>query len=294
MIWYAEVALFFLVSYPLSLLPLSVARKLGRLLGLGYYHWNKKRRNISIENIRRVMEKGRLGLPQAKGLSTTLGPEGLAKESDMNLGCSVLELVKVYHGRGKSVIGGVKFEGLENYERAKANGKGVMLFTGHCGNWELLALSITMKAGTIGVVGRPLKNPYLYSVLVRLRNKFGNVAIEKRGALRGMLRMLAKGENVGILMDQAVVPEEGFKIDFLGMPAWTTKTPVLIAKRTGAALVPLFIKRVGDGHKIILHPEVALTGDDILDTKRLSSYIEDYIRENPAEWLWIHRRWKRA
>jgi len=284
LIWAIEICIFFLLSFPLSILPLSITRNIGRTLGIGYYFWNKKRRNISIENIKKV-----------RGfLSTNLEPDEIAMESDKNLGISLMELIKIYYGRGQSIMDSVLIEGLENYERAKSKGKGVIFFTGHCGNWELLALSLGRRCGTIGVTGRPIKNPYLYKIIVRLRGKFGNIAIDKRGALRGMLRLLGRGENIGILIDQAVLPDEGYKIDFLGFPAWATKTPVLIAKRTSSPLLPVFIKRQGNIHKITIYPEVELTNDDISDTKRLSSFIEDYIRENPTEWLWIHRRWKRT
>jgi len=284
LIWAIEVCIFFLLSFPLSILPLSITRKIGKALGIGYYFWNKKRRNISIENIKRVKNS----------LSTNLKPNEIAVESDKNLGISLMELIKIYYGRGQSIMDNVVIEGLENYERAKAKGKGVIFFTGHCGNWELLALSVGRRCGTIGVIGRPTKNPYLYKIIVRLRGKFGNIAIDKKGALKGMLRLLGRGESVGILIDQAVLPDEGYKIDFLGFPAWTTKTPVLIAKRTSSPLLPAFIKRQGNTHKITIYPEVELTDDDIADTKRISSFIEDYIRENPTEWLWIHRRWKRT
>lgn len=282
--WIIEICLFFLLSFPLSILPLFITKKIGKALGMGYYFWNKKRRNISIENIKKVRAL----------LSTNLEPYEIAMQSDMNLGISIMELIKIYFGRGKSIMNNVLIEGIENYERAKAKGKGVIFFTGHCGNWELLALSVGKRCGTIGVVGRPTKNPYLYKIIVRLRGKFGNIAIDKKGALRGMLRLLGRGECVGILIDQAVLPEEGYKIDFLGFPAWTTKTPVLIAKRTSSPLLPAFIKRQGNTHKITIYPEIELTNDDITDTKKLSSFIEEYIKENPTEWLWIHRRWKRT
>ncbi|MDP2168753.1 MAG: lysophospholipid acyltransferase family protein [Thermodesulfovibrionales bacterium] len=283
--WITELALFFAVSFPLSLLPLALARKAGRGLGLGYYHWNKKRRRIAVENVNRAIGKG--------ALPTGLSPEEIVKESDKNMGCSLLELVKIYYGRGGGVFRSISIEGFENFEKAKARGKGVMFITGHCGNWELLGLTLSEKTRT-GVVGRPLNNPYLNTILERLREKYGNYAIHKKGALRGLLRAFKEGGNIAILMDQAVIPDEGVVINFLGSPAWTIKTPATMAKRTSAALLPAFIKRQGSGHRVIIHPEVQPTGDEREDIQRLTNYIEDYVRGNPTEWLWIHRRWKRT
>jgi len=101
-------------------------------------------------------------------------------------------------------------------------------------------------------------------------------------------------------MDQSVLADEGYVIDFLGRGAWTTKMPALIARKTGAAVVPAFIHRAGNGYKLIFYPAVELSNLDdkeqavIEDTKRFSGFIERYIREHPSEWLWIHRRWKRV
>ncbi len=101
---------------------------------------------------------------------------------------------------------------------------------------------------------------------------------------------------IGILMDQAVIPEEGVVIDFLGRPAWTIKIPAIMARRLKPAVIPAFMHREGNRRIGTFHPEVVLCGDPdaekamIEDTRRLSGYIENYIREHPEEWLWIHRR----
>jgi Kdo2-lipid IVA lauroyltransferase/acyltransferase len=101
-------------------------------------------------------------------------------------------------------------------------------------------------------------------------------------------------------MDQAVIPEEGYVLDFLGRGAWTIKTPALIARKTEAAAMPVFMHRHAGGHTITLYPQVELSGNNDRetavkeDTAKFSGYIENYIKEHPTEWLWIHRRWKRV
>jgi KDO2-lipid IV(A) lauroyltransferase len=101
-------------------------------------------------------------------------------------------------------------------------------------------------------------------------------------------------------MDQAVLKDEGYVIDFLGRGAWTTKMPALIARKTGTPVVPVFINLDGDRHIINIYSEVALSGEEdtekavMEDTKRFTGFIEEHIRQHPAEWLWIHRRWKRV
>ena len=145
-----------------------------------------------------------------------------------------------------------------------------------------------------------MDNPFLNRIIEKTRRTYGNRIIYKKAALKNILQELRSNEAVGILMDQAVLAREGFIIDFLGRGAWTTKMPALIARKTGAVVLPAFIHRTEYGHKIEIFPEVKLSYDDNKeeqlkkDTKKFSSYIEEYIQKYPAEWLWIHRRWKRV
>jgi KDO2-lipid IV(A) lauroyltransferase len=212
----------------------------------------------------------------------------------MNMGRSLAEVVKAYYGLGGALVGGVRFEGIENFERARAAGKGVMIITGHCGNWELMQLAVSSRLGGLSVVARKQDNPYLNAFIERTRERYGSRVIYKQGALKKLLTALKAGGTTGVVMDQAVFPEEGVLIDFLGAPAWTTKTPALLGKRTGAAVLPVFMRWADGGHVITVHPAVELAGDESEDTKRISGYIEEYIRQDPADWLWMHRRWKRA
>jgi KDO2-lipid IV(A) lauroyltransferase len=281
-----ELLIFFILSFPLAILPHTLAKKAGGLIGVLVYSLWGKRRQIAVENLRAALERNALAI--------STPPEALIKENFKNLGYSLAEVIKIYYGLGDNIVRSVLVKGEENFRKAKDKGKGVIFITGHCGNWELLALAFSSKVESLGVVARPLDNRYLNSRVERVRERFGNRVIYKRGALKAILSSLKEGGAVGILMDQAVVPDEGVVVDFLGAPAWTTRMPAAIAKRTQAAVLPVFIRRTKNGHEITVHPEAELTGDEVEDTKRLSGFIEDYIKENPSEWLWIHRRWKRA
>ncbi len=100
-------------------------------------------------------------------------------------------------------------------------------------------------------------------------------------------------------MDQSVVRSEGVMAEFLGKMDYTTKMPAIIARKTGAPVMPGFIRRVDGGHLIEIGAEIELDRSEDYetavynDTVNFSSRIEEYIRQNPDEWLWIHRRWKR-
>ncbi len=280
-----ETVLILSISFPIALLPHKTALKVGEILGIIIsYLWGSRRR-IAIDNIKKA-----IGDKQFQ----------IAKETFKNLGRSLVEVIKIYYGLGKKIIDNVEVRGIENYHNAKLKGRGVILITGHCGNWELMSVTFSVKVDNVSGVARKQNNPYLNKLVETIRAKYGNKVIYKKGALKGILSELRKNKGVGILMDQAVLENEGYIIDFLGKPAWTTKMPALIARKTDAAVVPVFINRDGDKHVINIHPEVILSAEQdiekalIEDTKIFSKYIEEYIKENPSEWLWIHRRWKRV
>lgn len=298
--WLLHITLLVVLAFPLALIPLKAALWVGAFLGeVSFCLW-KSRRNIALENMSYAMKVG--------ALDNRSAPEDIIKENFRNLGRSLIEVVKLYLGFGGRILDSIEIKGIEHYRQAAARGKGVLFITGHCGNWELLALAFSQKVAHGSVVGRAQNNPYLNSLLERVRRRYGNSVIYKKGALRAMISLLRRGGTVGVLIDQSVLPDEGVMTDFLGRPAWTMKAPSVIARKTGAAVIPVFIRRTFSGHEIEIYPEAPLAGEKkgtaldgeeaekavYEDTKLMSSYVERYIKGNPAEWLWIHRRWKRT
>ncbi len=279
----------YLLCLPLAILPLRVAMGLGAWAGRVAFSLWRSRRRIAIENIELVQSRGYL-----KGHH----PLALARQTFENLGRSVVEVIRIYYGRGDSIVRAVRFDGLEHYWRVRQEGRSVIFITGHCGNWELLALATSYRVGRIYVVARRQNNPYINRMIERARTRFDNVVVYKRDGLRRVLSALKEGFPVGILMDQSVVPSEAILVDFFGEKAWTLKSPVVIARKTGAALLPAFISRRDGGHIVKIYPEVKPSpeaSEEALrrDLQRLNRFFEEYIEENPSEWLWIHRRWKK-
>lgn len=297
-LWLLEAGLFIIFSLPLAILPLSVSTKAGEMLGLLlFYIWGSRRR-IAIENIK-LSALGSFSSANPPACGQLLAVN-IAKETFRNLGRSFTEIVKIYYGFGKGIIDSVEIAGAENFNKARAKGKGILFLTGHCGNWELLGTAVAANLADIAIVARPINNPYINKFIVNGRQRHGNSIINKQGALKVIIKRLRDGGSVGILMDQSVLSDEGYVIDFLGRGAWTTKMPALIARKTGAAVLPVFIHRTDRGHSLKIYPEVELSNMDdkekaaLEDTKKFSGFIEEYIKEHPFEWLWIHRRWKRV
>jgi KDO2-lipid IV(A) lauroyltransferase len=271
---------------------LRLSLKAGEILGLFVYYLWKSRRRIAIENLKSAVT--------SQAINVSLPFKNIIRDNFKNLGRSFIEVIKIYYGFGKTVIDSVDIEGVENFHSAKAKERGILVVTGHCGNWELLGLVAASKLSDLSVVARPIDNPYLNKFVERVRKRYGNSIIYKKGALRPILQTLKEKGIVAILMDQAVIPDEGYVTDFLGRGAWTTKTPALIARKTGAAVLPAFIHRTEKGHKITIYPEIELSPCVDMekavkeDTMNFSRFIEEYIKGHPSEWLWIHRRWKRV
>ncbi len=292
LLWLLEAVIIIVLSFPLALLPYKCALKAGGFLGLLLFNVWSGRRRIAVGNIEKSVQSGALAVSEPA--------EKIARESFVNFGKSIAEVMKIYYGFGNRLIRNVVIRGSEHYNEAKAKGKGVIFVTGHCGNWELMALAFGLKVSPASVVARAQDNPYINGMIGKIRARYGNSVIYKRGALKGILACLKKEGTVGILMDQAVIRDEGYTINFLGRGAWTTKMPALIARKTGTPVIPAFISREGIGHVMTIYPEVLLNREEMSesslkeDTQRLSSYVDEYIKEHPTEWLWIHRRWKRV
>lgn len=188
----------------------------------------------------------------------------------------------------------IRYEGLEHYTEAKKAGRGVLFATAHLGNWELSAFAHALMTEPMNVVVRPLDNARADALVESRRALSGNRMIGKWDAARPVLRALAQNEAVGILMDQNTTLNEGVFVDFFGTPACANAAFAKIAARTGAAVIPGFALWLESEHRYVLHfhPPVEISGDAELDTQSLHRILEEVIRQDPGQWLWIHRRWK--
>lgn len=289
--WIAETALFLGLSCLVAWLPAGVSLSFGKWLGRTFFRLLKRRREIAIENI-----TASLPFLERHPEWIRRSPYQLALETFENLGCSAVEVCRLYHGRGQRLIEAVEFRGGENFERAAARGKGVALLTGHCGNWELMALAFGTRFRNFTVVAKPQGNPYLNAVLEKVRRRHGNTVLYRSGALRAMLSIFRKNGVVGLLIDQAASRTDGVLIDFLGRPAWTTNMLALLARRNQVPIVPGFAHREGEKLVVEIHPELDFGpgGSDVDDTVHVTRCIEEYVVRYPTEWYWIHQRWKRA
>ena len=189
---------------------------------------------------------------------------------------------------------------LAEYDRAKAEGRGAIITTGHIGNWELFVFAYAAMYEPISYLARPLDNPMIEDLTVALRTRFGNRPINKTNAVMTASKILREGGVLGILADVNAHPKEGVFVPFFGVPACTSSGAAMLALRTNSMIVPMCAVwdekagkyRAFHGHAV----EPARTGDrkqDVIETTaRFTAEIEKIIRRYPDQWLWIHKRWK--
>lgn len=295
--WLFQAAVFYCFTWFVALLPEQMTDRVGAGLGLLMRRFLVKRWNIAEENVARSLPYMR---SQPDWNCTIPDAAGIVREVFRNTGRSLVETCRLYHGRGTSLVARIDVRGRQHYEAARAKGKGLIFLAGHCGNWELGALASGRLFNIpVSVVVRRQDNPYLNKLVERMRMRYDNRVIYKDHALKKMMAVIKANEAVGLLVDQAVLPSDGCLISFLGRPAWATKAPVLLAHRTGVAVLPVFAHREEDRLILEVHPELEFSNDKTeqgwIDNVQLySRTIEQFIVRHPTDWYWVHRRWKRT
>lgn len=191
-------------------------------------------------------------------------------------------------------------ESRELYRNQKEQGRGVLITTGHLGNWELLVFGFAAIHEPISYLARPLDNPRIEDMTLRIRTRFGNRPINKTNSAMTAVKILREGEILGALSDVNAHPKEGVFVPFFGVQACTISGPALIAIRSNAYIFPAFCIWDKDNkiyrfvHGKVIRP--ANTGDRKADivatTAAYTAEIEKLIRQYPDQWLWIHKRWK--
>ena len=191
------------------------------------------------------------------------------------------------------------YEGVEHLRAAAAEGRGVLVFSGHFGHWELVALLQHRLGVPMAMVVRPLDDPRFDALLMRLRSLSGNSILPKRNAARGVLRSLRDGGAVALLIDQNVRGDGGVFVDFFGEPASTTPSLATFALKSGAPIVPVFSYPLPDGRlKIVYRPALRaarhgpLQGDILEVTRDCTALLEEEVRRHPECWFWMHNRWR--
>jgi KDO2-lipid IV(A) lauroyltransferase len=275
----------------LGLLPRRAAVAAGRRVGLAVYRL--------AGGLRRT---GRRNLELAFPEKSVEERERILRGAFANLGRHLGEFSQLPKLRTpEDAYRTVRFEGRDRAVGAIASGRGVLFLTGHMGAWEMSPVGLRLSGSPpVNFLVRRIDNPRVEALADSYRTLCGNRTIDKRDAARPLLSALRRGEGVGILVDLNTLDREGVFVDFFGRPASTTSGLAVFALRTDAVVMPVFTYWDEAEGRYVLHfyepVEVTRTGskeDDIREnTQRFTKVVEDFVREHPDQWLWIHKRWK--
>jgi KDO2-lipid IV(A) lauroyltransferase len=276
------------ILFAFRCIPLGVRKLLFTTLFSLFYYLSPKSRLIVLHNLQRSFPE-----------KNTKEIIRIAKGVYRHFAIVAAEFFDMPHITKENINEWVDVEGLEHYEAAIAKGKGVLSLVAHFGNWELLPIGVPMYAKPMHIVYRPLDSPVFDNMVEYVRTMQGNFLIPKGGSGKKILELLKENQIIGILSDQNVAAYEGVFVDFFGRPACTGAGLAVMAMRSGAPVIPVFMARQKSGkYKVILKPAVEITrtsdynADLVVNTQRFTKIVEEIVREYPEQWFWFHQRWK--
>lgn len=269
-----------------AVLPYRFSVAAGGVIGSIVYYALPRERNRTIEHLSR-------GFPE----HDPQWVKSTARRAFIHLGKCLMEEMAINPRRLQRVV---SFHGRERLREAIDQGKGVVYVTGHIGNWEIMGAAVAAEH-SLSVVAAPIEPEPLNDMIVGLRASMGvrTILRSRPGAAKELIRVFRENRILGILIDQDTDVEGAF-VNFMGIPAWTPTAAAQMAIKFGAPVVFGYIQRQDNGHHIITVEgplELHRTGNDDEDirtnTAMFTSRIEEVIRRNPEQWVWMHRRWRR-
>lgn len=190
---------------------------------------------------------------------------------------------------------------LDIVEEILASGKGFFVLAGHIGNWELGLASLVSKGYRAQTVVKEIKGEFGQMFVDKMRSSHNvGTILRSENAGRRILMALKNQEAVGFVLDQNMTADEGIFVDFFGRKACTMSGLALLSRRAKVPVVPIRFERASDGvHEIWVLPPVK-TFEELSDrdeyvlkmTQECTHILELMIRLAPAQWLWMHRRWR--
>ncbi len=267
----------------LGLLPLMLSRYIAIAIGRGLLFLAPRLHRVGREQIE---------LAYGDSLSAA-EKRSILREAMDNIAIIAAEFA---HGPRMAAQGfpTVRVTGKEHIDPSR----GSVVIGGHIGNWEWVAGACVSAFGQMDVIVRPFNFPAMNTFIDQRRRAMGIGTIPKQGAAAGVAQTLMAGGHVGLMVDQCP-REAAVPVRFFGRDCWGTIGPVLIASRAQVPIHFMAIRRLPDyTYTCEISPPIPQlnTGDKLADmvtnTQACQDALEAFIRKNPGQWLWFHRRWK--
>ncbi len=283
-----EYFLFLLLHWLARLASYRVATTVGGALGLCVFSLTRVRKRVTMDNLRH-------GFPEKTEGERT----AIARGAYKTYGIAITQMLWAGSASVAELMSKVTIRDVGVVKRALAQGRGLILMSGHFGCWELLVSSVRLQLGVPFVIlVQTQRNRRIDALVNRLRSRFDNQTVAMGPSVRQVMKALQEGRTVALLGDQSG-PRESVFVDFFGRPAATHRGPAAFSLRNDTPIAMIFLVRRPDGTYDALLEEVdrsGLTGsseDNVLElTRRHTKVLESYIRRYPDHWLWMHKRWK--
>ncbi|UCD55078.1 MAG: lysophospholipid acyltransferase family protein [Candidatus Omnitrophota bacterium] len=276
-----------IAGFIVSILPVKVGLYLADFAGKAAFSVMKKERRRTLENLRNTFPE-----------KTDAEIEAIAKGVFSNLCKNGVEWINIYKLNKKNIDLWVKGGDFGKIDRVFAKGKGGIMLASHFGNWELIHVCFLLKGYPGTVIARRIYFNKYDEFLNNVRAAKGVDIMYRDESPKKLLRLLKQNKLIGILADQDVDSVDGIFVDFFGRPAYTPKAPVAFSLASGAPLIPCFMVRDGNRHRLVIDEPLYMveksTREETIqfNTQRWSRLVESYIRKSPEQWVWMHRRWK--
>mgnify|MGYP001564345369 CR=1 FL=1 len=274
-----------------------------KLLGWSYYLSPSPVRRLWVNSIAFFLSKiqfRRKIIDQNLAIAFPLQKNKLVFPAYQQMAHLVVEILMLFGPLSRFIRKESRISGVEHWKKAMDDGKAAIFLASHVGNWEVMAGTGALQAGIdVIIVTKLLKPAWLHQAIEKGRLKCGYRGTYEPRTMKDILSQLKRKQTVGFVLDQYAGPPVGIRVPFFGVPVGTHTVVAMMAKRSGAVVLPVVNYRDVDGnyHVEIQAPLEWIPDSDpekeiALNTAHYTRIIENHVRQHPEQWLWTHRRYK--
>ena len=293
MLDYFYLGLYYVLRFLVKFSPKYVLKGFLKSLASAFYHLDKKHTNIMRVNLKMCF--------------ATLKDdeiERLIKKNYYNFALFGAEFLLNQNTTKEQILSKISFENEELFNSVLSQNRPIIVQTAHYGNWELFSLAMAARYGAVSIIGRALDSGKMNEILSTNRTRFDIELIDKKSAVKQVLKALNNRRLLGILVDQNTAKNEGLECEFFSHKIMHTHAASVFASKSGAIIIPAFIERdenKDDSFKIVFYEPIDMqvlsqnhSKDEALRlaTQAQSDATAAQISKKPDEYFWMHKKFK--
>lgn len=293
MLDYFYLGLYYALRFLVKIAPKCVLKGFLKSLASTFYHLDKKHTNIM-----------RVNLKMCFASLKDDEIERLIKKNYYNFALFGAEFLLNQNTTKEQILSKISFENEELFNSVLSQNRPIIVQTAHYGNWELFSLAMAARYGAVSIIGRALDSAKMNEILSANRTRFDIELIEKKSAVKQVLKALNNRRLLGILVDQNTAKNEGLECEFFSHKIMHTHAASVFASKSGAIIIPAFIERdesKDDSFKIVFYEPIDMqvlsqnhSKEEALRlaTQAQSDATAAQISKKPDEYFWMHKKFK--